>query len=38
MELDFKVILVYAFAHKARNPRYIIINNLGGQVQFLWIL
>ena len=38
MEPDFKIILVHTFAHKAKDPRGVVINNLGGQVQFLRVL
>ena len=37
-ELNFKVALVYFFAYKAKNMRGVIINNLGGRVQFLRVL
>ena len=32
MEPDFKVVLVYIFTYKVKNPRRVIINNLGGRV------
>ena len=38
MEPDFKVVLVYSFAYKAKNMRGVVINNLGGLVQFLRVL
>ena len=30
MEPDFKIVLVYTFAHKAKDLRGVIINNSGG--------
>ena len=38
MEPDFEMILVYTFAYKVKDPRGVIINDLGGQVQFLRVL
>ena len=32
MELDFKIVLVYTFAYKAKDLRGVVVDNLGGQV------